>query len=47
MARKGFATVDEFRGLMALRPEPDEAAHQRAGYVSAMEAANDNPYGPW
>ena len=47
MARKGFATVDELRGLLAVPPGTDEAAHERAGYVSAMRAANSSAYGPW
>ena len=47
MARKGFAAVDELRGMLAVPPGTDEAAHERAGYVSAMRAANSSVYGPW
>ena len=47
MARKGFAAVDEVRGLLAVPPDGDEAAHERAGYVSAMREANSSAYGPW
>ena len=47
MERKGFAAVDQFRGILALPPGMDEAAHERAGYVSAMQAANSSAYGPW
>ena len=47
MARKGFATVDELRGILAVPPGTDEAAHERAGYVSALREANSSAYGPW
>jgi len=47
MARKGFATVNQLRGLLSVTRGTDEAAHERVGYVSAMQAANNNPYGPW
>jgi dihydroorotate dehydrogenase (fumarate) len=47
MARKGFATVDQFRGILSIPPGTDEAAHERAGYVSAMSEANSSAYGPW
>ncbi len=47
MARKGFAAVDELRGLLAVAPGTDEAAHERAGYVSVMRRANSSAYGPW
>ncbi len=47
MARKGFTGVDELRGLLSVPPGTDEAAHERAGYVSAMQEANSGSYGPW
>jgi dihydroorotate dehydrogenase (fumarate) len=47
MARKGFAAVDEFRGMLAVPPGTDEAAHERAGYFSAVRKANSSTYGPW
>jgi len=47
MARKGFAAIDQFRGTLSMPPGMDKAAHERAGYVSAMEAANSSTYGPW
>jgi dihydroorotate dehydrogenase (fumarate) len=47
MERKGFATVDDLRGLLAVPPGTDEAAHERAGYVSVLRAANSSFYGPW
>jgi dihydroorotate dehydrogenase (fumarate) len=39
MERKGFDTVDQFRGELAV-PEADAGAYERAGYVSALKAAN-------
>jgi dihydroorotate dehydrogenase (fumarate) len=47
MERKGFAAVDELRGILAVTPGIDEAADERAGYVSAMQEANRSTYGPW
>ena len=47
MARKGFATVDELRGLLAVPADTNEALQQRAGYVGALRAANSGSYGPW
>jgi len=47
MARKGFRSVDEVRGLLAVPPEADAAAYERAGYVTAMRAANAGAYEPW
>jgi dihydroorotate dehydrogenase (fumarate) len=46
MARKGFAAVGEIRGLLAVPPQEDEAAYERAAYVTALHAANHS-YGPW
>jgi hypothetical protein len=31
MERKGFEAVDEFRGLLAVPAETDQAAYERAG----------------
>jgi dihydroorotate dehydrogenase (fumarate) len=47
MSRKGFRTVAEFRGMLAVPAGDDEAAYERAGYVSAMRAANIGAYSPW
>lgn len=47
MERKGFASVDQFRGMLAVPRGTDEAAHERAGYVSVLRAANSTVYGPW
>jgi dihydroorotate dehydrogenase (fumarate) len=47
MERKEFSTLDEVRGLLAVPRDRDAAAHERAGYASALRAANASPYGPW
>jgi dihydroorotate dehydrogenase (fumarate) len=47
MARKGFDTVQEVRGLLAVPIDADAAAYERAGYVNAMRAANAGAYIPW
>ena len=47
MARKGFAAVDELRGLLAVPPGTDETDYERAGYVGALREANSGIYGPW
>jgi dihydroorotate dehydrogenase (fumarate) len=47
MARKGFRAVDEVRGMLSVPPGTDQAAYQRAGYVTAMRAANAGAYAPW
>jgi dihydroorotate dehydrogenase (fumarate) len=47
MARKGFSSVDELRGMLAVPPGGDEDEHERAGYVSALRAANARTHGPW
>jgi dihydroorotate dehydrogenase (fumarate) len=44
MARKGFAAVDEVRGLLAVPLEADEAEYERAGYVGALRQANSGIY---
>jgi dihydroorotate dehydrogenase (fumarate) len=46
MARKGFATVADARGLLSVPAGTDEAAYERAGYVNALQAANQG-HGPW
>ncbi len=40
MQRKGFAAVDDFRGLLAVPLTADAQEHERSGYVSAMREAN-------
>jgi dihydroorotate dehydrogenase (fumarate) len=47
MARKGFTSVDELRGLLAVPAGADESVHERAEYVSAMREANRGDYDPW
>jgi dihydroorotate dehydrogenase (fumarate) len=44
MTRKGFATVDELRGLLAVPQGMNETAFERAGYVGALRAANSGIY---
>jgi hypothetical protein len=44
MARRGFATVDQFRGMLAVPPGTDETAYERAGYVGALRAANSSAF---
>ena len=46
MARKGYASVGEVRGKLALPADTDQAAYQRAGYVRALQAAN-SARSPW
>jgi dihydroorotate dehydrogenase (fumarate) len=40
MARKGYASVGELRGLLAMPADADQAGNQRAGYVRALRDAN-------
>jgi dihydroorotate dehydrogenase (fumarate) len=47
MRHKGYASVDEFRGLLAVPIGTDEAAHQRGDYVSALRQANSADTWPW
>jgi hypothetical protein len=46
MTRKGFATLDQLRGLLSVPTGTDEGVHERLGYVSAMREANRSLYGP-
>jgi dihydroorotate dehydrogenase (fumarate) len=47
MARKGFATVDKLRGLLAVPTGTDETDYERAGYVGALRQASSGIYVPW
>jgi dihydroorotate dehydrogenase (fumarate) len=47
MAQKGFAAVEDVRGMLAVPSDADEAVYERAGYVSAMRKANTGIYQPW
>jgi dihydroorotate dehydrogenase (fumarate) len=44
MARKGYASVDELRGLLAVPASINRAAYERAGYVRALRGANGAPW---
>jgi dihydroorotate dehydrogenase (fumarate) len=46
IARKGYASVDDVRGLLAVPADTDQAAYERAGYVRALRDAN-GAYRPW
>ena len=46
MARKGFRTVGELRGLLSVPAGGDEAGYARASYVTALQEANRH-VGPW
>jgi dihydroorotate dehydrogenase (fumarate) len=47
MARKGFTSLDEVRGRLSVPAVADAEAYERAGYVTAMRAANAGAYNPW
>jgi dihydroorotate dehydrogenase (fumarate) len=47
MARHGFQTVDQLRGMLAVPAGADAAEYERASYVSALRQANAAAYGPW
>jgi len=44
MARKGYASVGELRGMLAVPAGTDPAAYERAGYVRALRRANRAPW---
>jgi dihydroorotate dehydrogenase (fumarate) len=44
MTQKGFDSVDDVRGLLAVPQEGEEARFERAGYVAAMRDANRGVY---
>ncbi len=46
MERKGYASVGDLRGKLAVPPDTDPAAYERAGYVRALQAAN-SARRPW
>jgi dihydroorotate dehydrogenase (fumarate) len=45
MGRKGYTTLDDFRGMLAVRD--DGSARERGDYVSALRDANSRAYGGW
>ncbi len=47
MDRKGFGTVDQLRGMLAVPSDADPTAYERTGYVAAMREANARSHGPW
>ena len=47
MARHGFQTVDELRGMLSAPDDAGRAAYERGGYVRAMREANTSVHGPW
>jgi dihydroorotate dehydrogenase (fumarate) len=46
MTRKGFTSLSDFRGLLAVSAGPAAAARERAGYVRSLRAA-DRGAGSW
>jgi dihydroorotate dehydrogenase (fumarate) len=46
MARKGFAAVDELRGMLAVAPSTDEGDYERAGSSARCERPTAAPTGP-
>ena len=44
MARKGYTSVSELRGMLAVPADTDQAAYERAGYVRALRGANGAPW---
>jgi dihydroorotate dehydrogenase (fumarate) len=46
MTRRGYASVGDLRGLLAVPAGTDQAAYERAGYVRAMRDAN-GAHRPW
>jgi dihydroorotate dehydrogenase (fumarate) len=47
MARKGFQSMADLRGKLAVPRGADETALERSGYVAAMRRANVKQHGPW
>ena len=46
MARKGFRSVDELRGMLSVPASADRTMYERAGYVTALRGANAGVYEP-
>lgn len=47
MARKGFGSLGDVRGMLSVPAGADQAAYERAGCVTAMRTANAGAYNPW
>jgi dihydroorotate dehydrogenase (fumarate) len=43
-ARKGYTSVSELRGILAVPADTDQAAYERAGYIRALRGANGAPW---
>jgi hypothetical protein len=46
MVRKGYTSVADLRGLLAVPAPTDQADYERASYVRALHAANV-AHGSW
>ena len=46
MLRKGYTCIGDVRGMLAMPADADQTTYERAGYVDALQAAN-NARGPW
>jgi len=44
MTRKGYRSVSELRGMLAVPVDTDQTAYERAGYVRALRSANGVPW---
>jgi len=44
MARKGFRSVNELRGMLSVPPSTDQTMYERTGYVTALRGANAGAY---
>ncbi len=44
MDRKGYTSVGDLRGMLAVPADADQAAYERAGYVRALRGANGVPW---
>jgi hypothetical protein len=47
MARKGFRSVDDLRGMLSVPHDVDQATYERTGYIRALRAANARAHAPW
>jgi dihydroorotate dehydrogenase (fumarate) len=47
MARKGFRSIDDLRGMLSVPHDVDKATYERRGYVRALRAADARTHGPW
>ena len=45
MGDKGFAGIEDLRGLLAVPLGTDGADRERSGYVNALRAAKTSDYG--